>query len=47
MKRFNCYMPLELYTRIKEMAKFYKVPISTIMVDLLEIGYIYKLGGKK
>lgn len=47
MKRFEFWLPQELFERIKLMAKFYNKPISKMMIELLEIGYIYMLGGKK
>ncbi len=43
MKRFEFWLRLELFERIKLMAKFYNKPISKIMIELLEIGYITKL----
>jgi len=47
MKRFNFYLPDELYNRIKLMADFYNKPMSKIIVDLLEIGYLEKLSWSK
>ena len=35
----------ELFERIKLMAKFYSLPVSKMMIRLLEIGYIRNLGG--
>ena len=40
-------MPLELFERVKLMAIFFNKPISKMLVELLEIGYIQKLGGTK
>lgn len=45
MKRFEFWLPQELYDRIKLMAKYYNKPVSKTMIELLEIGYIRKLGG--
>lgn len=45
MKRFEFYLPQELFERIKLMAKFYNLPVSKMMIRLLEIGYIRNLGG--
>lgn len=45
MKRFEFYLPQELFERIKLMAKFYSLPVSKMMIRLLEIGYIRNLGG--
>lgn len=44
MRRFDMVMPEYLYKRIKLMAEFFKVPMSKMFIDLLEIGYIYKHG---
>lgn len=46
LKRFEFWLPLELFKRIKLMANFFNKPISKMMIELLEIGYIHKLGGK-
>ena len=40
MRRFNLYLPEELFERIKLLAKFYNISITKLMVELLEIGYI-------
>lgn len=47
MKIFKLYLPLDLFNRIKLMAKYYKVSISKTMTQLLEIGYLemIKQGG--
>ena len=47
MKIFKLYLPLDLFNRIKLMAKYYKVSISKTMTKLLEIGYLemIKQGG--
>ena len=47
MRRFNFYLPEELFERIKLLAKFYNVPITKIMTKLLEIGYIEMLDTRK
>lgn len=43
MHRFNAYIPIDLFDRIKLLANFYKVPISKMMTQLLEIGYLKML----
>lgn len=47
MKIFKLYLPLNLFNRIKLMAKYYRVSISKTMTQLLEIGYLemIKQGG--
>ena len=47
MKIFKLYLPLDLFNRIRLMAKYYKVSISKTMTLLLEIGYLemIKQGG--
>ena len=40
MRRFNLYLPVELFERIKLLSKFYNISITKLMVELLEIGYI-------
>ena len=45
MKRFNFWLRLELFDRIKHMAKFNRCSVTEMMIELLEIGYIHKLGG--
>lgn len=47
MKIFKLYLPLDLFNRIKLMAKYYRVSISKAMTQLLEIGYLemIKQGG--
>ena len=37
MRRFNFYLPEELFERIKLLSKFYNLSITKIMVKLLEI----------
>ena len=37
MRRFNFYLPEELFERIKLLLKFYNLSITKIMVELLEI----------
>lgn len=37
MRRFNFYLPEELFERIKLLSKFYNFSITKIMVELLEI----------
>ena len=43
LRIFKLYLPFELFDRIKLMAKFYKLSISKMMEELLEIGYIEML----
>lgn len=55
MRRFNLYLPVELFERIKLLSKFYNIsitklmadfyniPVSKMMIQLLEIGYIEML----
>ncbi len=47
MRRFDFWLPIDLFNRISLMAKFYKVNISKMMIQLLEIGYLemIKRGG--
>lgn len=40
MRIFKLYLPFELFDRIKLMAKLYKLSISKMMKELLEIDYI-------
>ena len=40
MRIFKLYLPLDLFNRIKLMAIFYRVPISKMMTQLLEMGYL-------
>ena len=37
MHRFNFYLQIELYDRIKLMAKFYGISTTKMMVQLLEM----------
>ena len=43
MRRFDFWLPIDLFNRIKLMAKFYKVSISEMMIKLLEMGYLKML----
>ncbi len=47
MRRFNFYLPKELFERIKLLSKFYNVSTTKIMVKLLEIGYVEMLNTRK
>ena len=47
MRRFNLYLPEELFERIKLLSKFYNISITKLMVELLEIGYIDTLDTRK
>lgn len=40
MRIFKLYLPIDLFDRIKLMSKFYRVSISKMMTELLEIGYL-------
>lgn len=40
MRRFNFYLPEELFERIKLLANFYNISITKLMIELLELGYI-------
>ncbi len=40
MRRFNLYLPEELFERINLLAKFYNISITKLMAELLEYGYI-------
>ena len=40
MRRFNLYLPEELFERIKLLANFYNISVTKLMVELLEYGYI-------
>ena len=43
MRRFDFNISEELLNRIKLMANFYKVPVSKMMIQLLEIVYLEML----
>lgn len=47
MRRFDFWLPIDLFNRIRLMAKHYKVHISKMMIQLLEMGYLemIKQGG--
>lgn len=47
MTRYDFWLPIDLYNRIKLMARHYRVFTSKMMIQLLEIGYIemIKQGG--
>ena len=47
MRRFNLYLPEELFERIKLLSKFYNISITKLMVELLEIGYIDMIDTRK
>lgn len=40
MRRFNFCMPIDLYERIKIMAKKYGLLVTKMIIKILEIGYI-------
>lgn len=43
MRRFDFNISEELFNQIKLMASFYKLPVSKMMIQLLEIGYLEML----
>lgn len=47
MRRFDFWLPNDLFNRIRLMAKHYKVHTSKMMIQLLEMGYLemIKQGG--
>ena len=47
IRRFNLYLPEELFERIKLIANFYNISITKLMVELLEIGYIDMIDTRK
>lgn len=47
MRRFNFYLPEELFERIKLLADYYNISITKLMIELLEIGYIDMLDTRK
>ena len=47
IRRFNLYLPVKLFERIKLFSKFYNISITKLMVELLEIGYIDKIDTRK
>ena len=40
MKRFDLYLPDDLFERIRIMSKKYNLSITKMMIQLLEIGYL-------
>ena len=48
MKRFDLYLPFDLFERISIMAKKYGISRTKMMIKLLEIGYLkfLDIGGK-
>ena len=40
MRRFDFNLREELFNRIKLIADFYNIPVSKMMIQLLEIGYL-------
>ena len=47
MRKFNLYLHVELFERIKLLSKFYNISITKLMVELLEIGYIDMIDTRK
>lgn len=47
MRRFDFWLPNDLFNRIKLLATFYNTHISKMMIELLEMGYLLmiKQGG--
>lgn len=47
MRRFDFWLPIDLFNRIRLMANYYKVHTSKMMIQLLEMGYLdmIKQGG--
>lgn len=47
MRRFDFWLPIDLFNRINLMAKHYKVYTAKMMIQLLEMGYLemIKQGG--
>ncbi len=43
MKRFNYIYHLQLFDRVRLMAKVYNISITKMMIELIEIGYIKML----
>lgn len=50
MRRFDFWLPIDLFNRIRLMAKHYKVHISKMMIQLLEMikqgGYDNEINNK-
>lgn len=40
MKRFDLYLPDDLYERIKILSKKYNLSTTKMMIKLLEVGYL-------
>ena len=47
IRRFNFYLPEELFERIKLLANYYNISITKLTKELLEIGYIDMLETRK
>ena len=43
MRRFDFWLPIDLFNRIKLMATYYHMSISQMMIKLLEMGYLKML----
>lgn len=43
MRRFDFYLPIELFERIQIMANFYGMSKAKMMIKLLELGYLKML----
>ena len=43
MRIFKLYLPIDLFNRIKLISKYYRITISKMMTELLEIGYLKML----
>ena len=46
-RRFNLYLPAELFVRIKLLANYYNISITKLITELLEIGYTDILDTRK
>lgn len=47
MKRFNFWLRLELFNRIKLEANIRRIPVSQMIIEMLELGYIEYLKSNK
>ncbi len=40
IRRFDLYLPIDLFNRVKLMAEKYNISITKMMINLLEVGYL-------
>ncbi len=40
VKRFDLYLPIDLFNRVKLMAVKYNISITKMIINLLEVGYL-------